>query len=120
MSGLSADRLELVDSLTPVLSELSPAPTPRRARRKPRPPSRRLPQRVVWPSDDVRGPVLPQPSSDTAITPERAAELRAMPYADYLKTPEWDARRLGKILAAGGKVPGLQLAPEPRGAPPDV
>jgi len=27
------------------------------------------------------------------ITPERVAELRAMPYADYLKTPEWHQRR---------------------------
>jgi len=26
-----------------------------------------------------------------------------MPYPEYLKTPEWDARRLGKILAAGHK-----------------
>jgi hypothetical protein len=28
-----------------------------------------------------------------SITPERLAALRAMPYEDYLRTPEWRARR---------------------------
>ena len=31
------------------------------------------------------------------ITPERIVELRAMPYAEYLKTPEWQAKRVSVI-----------------------
>ena len=27
------------------------------------------------------------------ITPERLAELRAMPYSEYIKSPEWNRRR---------------------------
>jgi 5-methylcytosine-specific restriction endonuclease McrA len=27
------------------------------------------------------------------ISPQRLAELRALPYSDYLKTPEWNRRR---------------------------
>jgi 5-methylcytosine-specific restriction endonuclease McrA len=29
----------------------------------------------------------------TPITPERLAQLKSMPYHDYLKTPEWYRRR---------------------------
>jgi 5-methylcytosine-specific restriction endonuclease McrA len=34
------------------------------------------------------------------ITPERLAELRAMPYQDYLKTQEWLRRRAAKLEIA--------------------
>lgn len=73
-----------------------PTEVPRRVRR-----SKRLPQRSVWPEGDPKGPTMVQPSRDPEISPERAAELCSMPYPDYLKTLEWDSRRLGKILAAG-------------------
>jgi len=33
-------------------------------------------------------------------TPERIAELRALPYLDYLKTQEWCARRAVKLKIA--------------------
>ena len=36
----------------------------------------------------------------TPIAPERLAELRTMPYADYLKTPEWCRRRAVQLMLA--------------------
>lgn len=35
------------------------------------------------------------------VTPERAAELASMPYADYLQTPEWKARSAAAKQRAG-------------------
>lgn len=40
---------------------------------------------------------------EKSVTPERSAVLRSMPYEEYLLTPEWDARRMHKILSAGKK-----------------
>ena len=37
------------------------------------------------------------------ITPERLKELRSMPYAEYLKTPEWREKRAAKIALVGGR-----------------
>ncbi|SRR5712692_7802758 len=34
------------------------------------------------------------------ITPERLAELRALPYKEYVKSIEWNRRRIGAILRA--------------------
>ncbi len=34
------------------------------------------------------------------VPPERLAELKAMSYHDYIKTPEWNRRRMGAILRA--------------------
>ncbi len=34
------------------------------------------------------------------LTPERLAELRALPYKEYLRTPEWKRKRMGAILRA--------------------
>jgi hypothetical protein len=39
----------------------------------------------------------------TSITPERLAELRAMPYARYLKTPEWYRKRAVFLRISGNK-----------------
>jgi len=37
------------------------------------------------------------------ITPERLAELKAMPYKDYLRTPEWYRRRAVVLKFAAGR-----------------
>lgn len=44
-----------------------------------------------------------QPPPPETNADERAAELRAMPYGDYLRTPEWRERRQNAIDLAGGR-----------------
>jgi hypothetical protein len=38
-------------------------------------------------------------SKPALLTPERLAQLKAMPYADYLKTQEWIRRRIVHLQA---------------------
>lgn len=41
-------------------------------------------------------------SERPAPSPDRLRELRSMPYAEYLRTPEWKARRAEQIRKVGG------------------
>jgi hypothetical protein len=58
------------------------------------------PRRSVW---RLAGVVLetPEPAADTAPGPDRLAQLRAMPYRDYLRTPEWRRTRAAALVRAG-------------------
>lgn len=44
-----------------------------------------------------------QPTRPAPLTPERLAELRAMPYAQYLQSPEWQRRRATVFRFASGR-----------------
>jgi 5-methylcytosine-specific restriction endonuclease McrA len=53
-------------------------------------------------------PIGHLPSHDDTVenwyaTPERAAKLQSMPYAEYLETPEWHYRRRQVVKAAERK-----------------
>jgi hypothetical protein len=58
------------------------------------------PDRGVW---RLAGAALEMPASavDELISEARLAELRAMPYPLYLKTPEWRRTRAAALLRAG-------------------
>lgn len=64
-----------------------------------RKPARPLKQSEVWEPADLnrkRPAVGP-------LSVARILRLRSMPYREYLLTPEWAARRLGKIMDADGR-----------------
>jgi hypothetical protein len=42
----------------------------------------------------------PGPAVDDVVSDDRLAELRAMPYRDYLRTPEWRRTRAAAIIRA--------------------
>lgn len=58
------------------------------------------PTRSVWRLASI---VLeaPEPAMDTEPAPDRLAELRGMPYRDYLRTPEWRRTRSAALVRAG-------------------
>jgi restriction endonuclease Mrr len=43
----------------------------------------------------------PAPATDRAPDPDRLAALRAMPYREYLRTPEWRRTRAAALVRAG-------------------
>jgi hypothetical protein len=45
----------------------------------------------------------PVPAADAPVPAPRLAELRAMPYREYLRTPEWRRTRAAALLRAGGR-----------------
>lgn len=51
-------------------------------------------------------------AAQTRISPDRARELRTMPYADYLQSPEWRLRRNARLRAVGFR---CEQCHEPKG-----
>lgn len=58
------------------------------------------PRRSVW---RLAGAALesPRAASEETVSPERLSELRAMPYREYLRTPEWQRKRGAALHRAG-------------------
>lgn len=58
------------------------------------------PSRSVW---RLAGAACdePAPAALAGVREQRLAELRAMPYGEYLRTPEWRTTRAGALLRAG-------------------
>jgi restriction endonuclease Mrr len=54
----------------------------------------------IWRLTSAAHPPL-EPSVDEPVAVERLAELRAMPYRLYLRTPEWRRTRAAALLRAG-------------------
>lgn len=60
------------------------------------------PRRAVWGLSKVaREPV--QTAGDRPLGDQRLAELRAMPYGEYLRTQEWRRTRAAALLRAGNR-----------------
>jgi hypothetical protein len=58
------------------------------------------PMRSVWRATAAAA-AAPAKATGEAVGAERLAELRAMPYRNYLRTPEWRKTRAAALLRAG-------------------
>lgn len=61
------------------------------------------PRRSVWALAGAATESVAPPAALSAASEDRLAELRAMPYREYLRTPEWRKTRAAALYRAGAQ-----------------